>query len=114
MGPRFQPPRYDVELYSSGSGTPLPGRARGACPRRASYAEHGPVAEDARHAVGSHARGHQTCHALGLGWQHQNDRCVSLRVGIIQSMSRKDSRLDNAATEPVFGHLENELFHGGW
>ena len=48
-----------------------------------------------------------------MGWQHQNDWCVSLRVGIVQGMFRKDSRPGNAATELVFGHLENELFHGG-
>lgn len=49
-----------------------------------------------------------------MGWQYQHERyCSRLReAGIVQSMSRKGSCLDNGATEQVFGHIKDELFRG--
>ena len=48
------------------------------------------------------------------GWQYQRAEYVrALRDnGIVQSMSRKGSCIDNGATGQVFGHLKDELFRG--
>lgn len=49
-----------------------------------------------------------------MGRQYQGDRYVSrLRAaGIVQSVSRKGNCLDNACTEGLFGHMEDEFFRG--
>ena len=49
-----------------------------------------------------------------MGWQYQHAEYVAaLRGnGFAQSMSRKGSCIDNAATEQVFGHLKDEFFRG--
>lgn len=46
-----------------------------------------------------------------MGWQHRRAGWV-IRLeapGIVQSMSLKGRRLDNRATEQVFGHLKDEF-----
>ena len=50
-----------------------------------------------------------------MGWQHRHAFwCSRLReAGIGQSMSRKGSCLDNAATEQVLGYLRDGFFSGG-
>jgi hypothetical protein len=47
-----------------------------------------------------------------MGWQYQHaEWCGRLEeAGIVQSMSRKGSCIDNGATEQVFGHLKDEFF----
>ncbi len=49
-----------------------------------------------------------------MGWQYQHAAYVSALAenGFVQSMSRKGSCIDNAATEQVFGHLKDEFFRG--
>lgn len=49
-----------------------------------------------------------------MGWQYQNAAyCKKLEeAGIVQSMSRKGSCLDNACTEGLFGHMKDEFFRG--
>ena len=49
-----------------------------------------------------------------MGWQYQHaEYARALRDnGIVQSMSRKGSCIDNGATGQVFGHLKDELFRG--
>ena len=49
-----------------------------------------------------------------MGWQYQHATYVSALAenGFVQSMSRKGSRIDNAATEQVFGHIKDEFFRG--
>ena len=38
----------------------------------------------------------------------------SLRdAGFVQGMSRRENCLDNACTEGLFGHMEDEFFQGG-
>ncbi len=47
------------------------------------------------------------------GWQYQHKayRKLLKENGIIQSMSRKGNRLDNAVIENLFGLLKSELFY---
>ena len=47
-----------------------------------------------------------------MGWQYQQAGwCSRLKeAGVVQSMSRKGNRIDNGATEQVFGHLKDEFF----
>ena len=33
-------------------------------------------------------------------------------AGVVQSMSRKGNRIDNGATEQVFGHMKDGFFRG--
>lgn len=49
-----------------------------------------------------------------MGWQHQRETYVGslAESGFVQSMSRKGSCIDNAATEQVFGHIKDEFFRG--
>ena len=49
-----------------------------------------------------------------MGWQYQHDwwRNRLGELGIRQSMSRKGNRVDNVATEQVFGHLKDEFYAG--
>lgn len=49
-----------------------------------------------------------------MGWQYQQAGwCSRLeKAGVVQSMSRKGNRIDNGATEQVFGHMKDELFRG--
>lgn len=49
-----------------------------------------------------------------MGWQYQHEAyCTALReAGVVQSMSRKGSCLDNGATEQLFGHMKDEFFRG--
>ena len=68
-----------------------------------------PVAPGARVQAGRGADG-----TGDMGWQYQHQwwRDELGRLGIRQSMSRKGSCLDNAATEQVFGHLKDEFYRG--
>ena len=49
-----------------------------------------------------------------MGWQHRHAAHVSALAenGFTQSMSRKGNRIDNGATEQVFGHIKDEFFRG--
>ena len=49
-----------------------------------------------------------------MGWQYQQAgwRGRLEGAGIVQSMSRKGNRIDNGATEQVFGHMKYEFFRG--
>lgn len=49
-----------------------------------------------------------------MGWQYQQAgwRGRLEGAGIVQSMSRKGSRIDNGATEQVFGHMKYGFFRG--
>ena len=49
-----------------------------------------------------------------MGWQYQHAAYVGTLAenGFVQSMSRKGDCIDNAATEQVFGHIEDEFFRG--
>lgn len=49
-----------------------------------------------------------------MGRQYQHEAyCTALReAGVVQSMSRKGSCLDNGATEKLFGHMKDEFFRG--
>ena len=49
-----------------------------------------------------------------MGWQYQQKGYTSRleAAGIVQSMSRKGNRLDNGATEQLFGHVKDEFYSG--
>lgn len=49
-----------------------------------------------------------------MGWQYQHAGYYGRleEAGVVQSMSRKGSCIDNGATEQVFGHLKDEFFRG--
>lgn len=49
-----------------------------------------------------------------MGWRYQHAVYVGALAGngFVQSMSRKGNRIDNGATEQVFGHIEDEFFRG--
>lgn len=49
-----------------------------------------------------------------MGWQYQHELyCAALReTGVVQSMSRKDNRIDSGAVEQLFVHMKDEFFRG--
>lgn len=49
-----------------------------------------------------------------MGWRYQQAgwRGRLEGAGIVQSMSRKGNRIDNGATEQVFGHMKYGFFRG--
>ena len=49
-----------------------------------------------------------------MGWQYQHIGYYGRleEAGIVQSMSRKGTCIDNGAAEQVFGHLKDEFFRG--
>ena len=49
-----------------------------------------------------------------MGWQHQHASYVPRLegAGVVQSMSRKGNRIDNAAAEQLFGHVKDEFYRG--
>ena len=49
-----------------------------------------------------------------MGRQYQHEACCTAlhEAGVVQSMSRKGSCLDNGATEQLFGHMKDEFFRG--
>ena len=49
---------------------------------------------------------------MGRRYQHAAYVSALAENGFVQSMSRKGSCIDNAATEQVFGHLKDEFFRG--
>ena len=51
---------------------------------------------------------------MDMGWQYQHAEFVAALkgMGVVQSMSRKGSCLDNACTEGMFGHLKDEFLRG--
>ncbi len=59
-------------------------------------------------------RGAKPVMGSDMGWQYQHPSyCERLRAaGVVQSMSRKGNCLDNACTEGLFGHIEDEFFRG--
>ncbi len=60
------------------------------------------------------ARGRRPDPASDVDWRYQQAgwRGRLEGAGIVQSMSRKGSRIDNGATERVFGHMKYEFFRG--
>ena len=49
-----------------------------------------------------------------MGWQHQHAGWCGRpkAAGIVRSMSRKGSRIDNGATEQAFVHIKDEFSRG--
>lgn len=60
------------------------------------------------------ARGRRPDPASDMGWRYQQAgwRGRLEGAGIVQSMSRKGNRIDNGATEQVFGHMKYGFFRG--
>lgn len=60
------------------------------------------------------ARGRRPDPASDMGWRYQQAgwRGRLEGTGIVQSMSRKGNRIDNGATEQVFGHMKYGFFRG--